>query len=135
MPIEETLKTFLTANQIIAQAVGGRIYFGYAPPPGSTVPYLVIRRIKTGRDYNHDGPANPVAPVFRITCWTNSYKASVDLALLLIGVLHDENKNDTVDEFQFMQIVNEADSLEMTPEQLEKRYCGRFLDVEISYEE
>ena len=128
MNIETALHDFLAGLPSLG---GQKAYYVFAHDEAEA-PYMTIRRLKTAREYDMDGPSGLCEPVFRITCWAATYmaaKASADAIREALSVRRSQLPIAGIDR---AEVIDELDSFEPSPELLTKQLFGRTLDVLIT---
>jgi hypothetical protein len=136
MSIETALTALLKADTFLTALVAGRIYPLYRPQ-GETGACVIYQEISGPDTMSIDGDLGLIEGRFQITCWAATHAECVALrdtlsALLRSVALGVVSAGVTI---QAVQILDRGD-VPALDEQAEaaSRY-GKFLDVQISYEE
>lgn len=98
-------------------------------------PYIVYRCSSTVRLRTMSAPTGHAQPTFILTCWTDSYDASIELAAKVRTRLDGEKGVWSGVTIEHCNVTDETDAFNPSPELLEKQFFGRELTVEIQHKE
>lgn len=136
MSIEAGIYSYLTTDATTAALIGTRLYPVLAPAgAGDAGDYAVFQRISTTRVASTDGPTGVTSSTWQIVCWSSTQAGAIALADAVRQALDGYKGAMGSETTQRCAIIDQAEEVEISPEQDEKRAYSQRLDFEIWYTE
>ena len=86
MLIEQALMTLLNATAALTAVTSTRIYF-VKSPQDVTAPYVVVSKISSVRQHDHDGAAGLAQARFQFSCFATTYTVVKTMAAAIQSAL------------------------------------------------
>ena len=128
MSIESNLCTWLKAIPAVA-AAGARVFPVFAPE-GTAAPYFIYRLMATPHAHNLSGRSVTAQPHFRITGWAATYEQALALASAILAAA--EVRPITLTGAKALDVMDESDAFEPSPELLQYQFFGRHVDLRLT---
>ena len=135
MTVEAAIYNVILGDEAVQSIIGGRIYPGLLSQ-GERNPAIVFMQSGEDEGVTTDGAIGMIESRFRLTCWTQNYRQTVELVEYLRTALQDYSGTPISSiKIHHIRIVGHGDSPGLNDKAEQLTRYGKYLDCAISYSE
>ncbi len=134
MALENAIRAILVSDAQVAALVARRVH-PIVRPQGGELPAVVYQRLTTDRYRSTAGPGNLPAALVQVTCWSDRYINSIEVADAVRDVLDGYSATIATVVIQSSTLEDENDVPSLVPGNAEANLFGRRLVFTIKYNE